>query len=74
MQYQWSEFIKNFYGLRMRLTWDLHQRINISATILKSSLESESGSFSHLDLQYQRNFNLQSVHFLHCKISAVSVS
>lgn len=33
------------------LTCDLHQRINISATILKSSLESASGSFSHLDLQ-----------------------
>lgn len=36
------------------LTCDLHQRINISATILKSSLESLSGSFSHLDLEWKR--------------------
>ncbi len=32
------------------LTWDLHQRMKISDTILKSSAESESGCFSHLDL------------------------
>lgn len=32
------------------LTWDLHQRMKISDTILKSSVESEVGFFSHLDL------------------------
>lgn len=32
-------------------TCDLHQRIKISATILKSSLESASGSFSQRDLR-----------------------
>lgn len=32
------------------LTWDLHHRMKISATILKSSLESPSGSFSQRDL------------------------
>lgn len=47
----------------MRLTCDLHQRINISATILKSSLESASGSFNHLDLQQQSRNNKSSFTF-----------
>lgn len=38
-----------------KLTCDLHQRMKISATILKSSLESESGSFSHRDLERSHN-------------------
>lgn len=39
------------HGPEWRLTWDLHHRMKISATILKSSVESASGSFSHLDLE-----------------------
>lgn len=35
----------------VKLTWDLHQRMKISATILKSSVESAFGSLSHLDLE-----------------------
>lgn len=35
-------------------TWDLHQRMKISDTILKSSVESESGFFSHLDLDHEK--------------------
>lgn len=34
----------------LRPTCDLHQRMKISATILKSSVESATGCFSHLDL------------------------
>lgn len=49
----------------VRLTWDLHQRIKISATILKSSVESASGSFSHLDLEWtttwSRDINLRHI-------------
>lgn len=39
------------YWAALRLTWDLHHRMKISATILKSSVESASGSLSHLDLE-----------------------
>lgn len=45
-----GEAVRNT-GAEWRLTWDLHHRMKISATILKSSVESASGSFSHLDLE-----------------------
>ena len=40
-----------FLDVPVRPTLDLHQRMKISATILKSSVESALGSFSHLDLR-----------------------
>lgn len=44
------------------LTCDLHQRMKISATILKSWLEPASGSFSQRDLRDQRCSESHQVH------------